>query len=89
MKSGISICERDAHYAREEPMTERAWEWEAHCLQITAQTVMDQAMILHLRRFSRLYKAGRLPEAEKVFIDSLMALLLRKGEKNEINCGNH
>lgn len=71
MKSEISICERDAYYALEEPMTERAWEWEAHCPHITPHTAMDRARILLPRRFSRFYKAGRFPEAEKVLIDSL------------------
>jgi len=32
---------------------------------------MDRAVILFPTRFARLYKAGRLLEAEKVFIDSL------------------
>ena len=71
MESDISICERDAYYALEEPMTERAWEWEAHCPRITPHTAMDRARILLPRRFSRFYKAGRFPEAEKVLIDSL------------------
>lgn len=71
MKSRISIFDRDAYYALEEPTTERAWNWEAHCPYMTPHTAMDRATFLLPRRFSRFYKAGRFPEAEKVFIDSL------------------
>lgn len=80
MKSDASSYERDAYYGLEEPMTERAWEWEAHCQHMTPHTAMDRAMVLLPWGFSRLFKAGRFSEAEKLLIDSLHSSPSQKKE---------
>jgi hypothetical protein len=80
MNSKISNGERGAYYALEEPMTEAAWELEAHYPHMTPYTAVDRAIILLPRRISRFFKAGRSPEAEKVLIGRLDGFASQESE---------
>ena len=68
LDGGFTPQALDAYYALEEPNTAKAWEWEARCRAVAGYTMEDSAYTLLPIRFSRLYKAGRIFEAEQAVL---------------------